>query len=486
MAKDNTNTNKRAKITASVPQHEPGTQMPLFQRRYFNPKDLKANHGQCPGIPENPRFIRDDKYKALLKSMAEDPEFLEIREIAVYDRGTDVPEKERYVCMGGNMRYRAAKELGWTSVPCKVIPTGYDRAKIRRFVLKDNASFGETDWDLLINGFTPDEIASAAIDIPDIADPHASEEEDAEDDNYDVEANTPKVARSKDGDIYRLGNHRLICGDSTKEEYLDALMNGEQADLLVTDPPYNVDYSAKGKMKIANDNMADANFVAFLTDAFKLANDNLKQGGAFYIWHADSQGFNFRTAAQNVGWQIRQCLIWNKNSLVLGRQDYQWKHEPCLYGWKDGASHYFVDKRSLTTVIEEPKDLEKMSKQEMHDLLEKIFIKQELPTTVIDCDKPARNPDHPTMKPVPLIGRLIANSSRRGDTVLDIFGGSGTTLIAAEQLHRKCRMVEFEPIYVDVIIKRWEELTGSKAVLIRNIHNNEKKETKEESDNAKG
>lgn len=458
----------------------------IFERRYFDPHDLKANHGQCDGIPENTRFIRDNKYKALLKSMAEDPEFLEIREIAVYDRGTDIPEKERYVCMGGNMRYRAAKELGWTSVPCKVIPTGYDPAKIRRFVLKDNSSFGETDWDLLINGFTPDEIASAAIDIPDIADPHASEEEDAEDDNYDVEANTPKVARSKDGDIYRLGNHRLICGDSTKQEYLDALMDGEQADLLVTDPPYNVDYSAKGKMKIANDNMADANFVAFLTDAFKLANDNLKQGGAFYIWHADSQGFNFRTAAQNVGWQIRQCLIWNKNSLVLGRQDYQWKHEPCLYGWKDGASHYFVDKRSLTTVIEEPKDLEKMSKQEMHDLLEKIFIKQELPTTVIDCDKPARNPDHPTMKPVPLIGRLIANSSRRGDTVLDVFGGSGTTLIAAEQLHRKCRMVEFEPIYVDVIIKRWEELTGSKAVLIRNIHDNEKKETKEESDNAKG
>jgi DNA modification methylase len=769
MSKDNTSTNKRAKGTASASQNEPGTQVPLFQRRYFNPKDLKANHGQCPGIPENPRFIRDNKYKALLKSMNEDPEFLEIREIAVYDRGTDVPEKERYVCMGGNMRYRAAKELGWTSVPCKVIPTGYDPAKIRRFVLKDNASFGETDWDLLINGFSPDEIASAAIDIPDIPDPHTDESEDAEDDNFDIGANTPKVARSKDGDIYKLGNHRLICGDSTKQEYLDALMDGEQADLLVTDPPYNVNYSAKGKMKIANDNMADANFVAFLTDAFKLANDNLKQGGAFYIWHADSQGFNFRTAAQNVGWQIRQCLIWNKNSLVLGRQDYQWKHEPCqpagtkvmttkgekniedlteqdrviswdklsgqvkgyrnggyaiktasreydgklytihaagkktrvtdnhqfsvrfnnrfkknyctylmkrgnwwrvgqtkaydsrqfglktrlhqekadavwligvhtdkieaqvaeqiltckygipytiweqdrfnhtdklrsqkqiadiyaaldlqqmeknahrllhdfnrserfplitketarerfstrvtaqiaacnlvpelmqvpiptgnstkapnftwqeitevtakpfkgrvyslavekyqhyiadgiithncLYGWKDGASHYFVDKRSLTTVIEEPKDLEKMSKQEMHDLLEKIFIKQELPTTVIDCDKPARNPDHPTMKPVPLIGRLIANSSRRGDTVLDIFGGSGTTLIAAEQLHRKCRMVEFEPIYVDVIIKRWEELTGSKAVLIRNIHDNEKKETKEESDNAKG
>ena len=161
----------------------------------------------------------------------------------------------------------------------------------------------------------------------------------------------------------------------------------------------------------------------------------------------------------------------------------------CVYGWKDGASHYFVDKRNLTTVIEQPKDLEKMSKQEMHDLLEKIFIKQELPTTVIDCDKPARNPDHPTMKPVPLIGRLIANSSRRGDTVLDIFGGSGTTLIAAEQLDRKCRMVEFEPIYVDVIIKRWEELAGAKACLVRNIHDtkdNENNEPKEGTDDAKG
>lgn len=325
----------------------------------------------------------------------------------------------------------------------------------------------------------PEEIASAAIDVPDIDDPHTSEDEDAEDDNYDVQANTPKVARSKDGDIYRLGNHRLICGDSTKQEYIEALMDGEQADLLVTDPPYNVDYTANGKMKIANDNMADANFVVFLTDAFTLANDSMRPGAAGYIWHADSQGFNFRTAAQNVGWKIRQCLIWNKNSLVLGRQDYQWKHEPCLYFWKDGASHYFVDKRNLTTVIESPKDLEKMSKQEMHDLLEKIFIKQELPTTVIDCNKPAKNPDHPTMKPVPLIGRLIANSSRRGDTVLDIFGGSGTTLIAAEQLHRKCFMVEFEPVYVDVIIKRWEELTGSKAVLVRNIHDNEKQETKE-------
>ena len=447
---------------------------PTFEKRYFELDKLHPNNGQVEGLPKNPRFIRDQKYKALIRSMEEDPDFLEIRELAVYD--TENPALG-YIVVGGNMRFRAAKELGWTHVPCKIIPKGYQMEKIRRFVLKDNASFGETDWDALINEWSPEEIASAAIDIPDIADPKDSEEAEAQDDNFDVTANTPKKATSRDGDIYRLGEHRLICGDSTKDMYIEALMDGEQADLLVTDPPYNVNYEAKRHEKIANDNMADAAFLAFLVDTFKNANDVMKPGAAFYIWHADNQGFNFRTAAQRTGWQTRQCIVWNKNSFTLGRQDYQWKHEPCLYGWKEGAAHYFINRRNLATIIEKEQDIEKMSKAEMKALLEKIFIEQQLPTTVIDCNKPARNPDHPTMKPVPLIGQLINNSSRRKDIVLDIFGGSGTTLIAAEQLHRKCRMVEFEPIYVDVIIKRWEELTGMKAYLVRNIH-----EGKEEQD----
>ena len=256
-------------------------------------------------------------------------------------------------------------------------------------------------------------------------------------------------------------------------------MDGEPADLLVTDPPYNVDYSAKGKMKIANDNMADENFVAFLTDTFRNADSFMKPGAAFYIWHADSQGLNFRNASRNIGWTVRQCLIWNKNSLLLGRQDYQWKHEPCLYGWKEGAAHYFVDKRNLTTIIERLNDLDGMTKKEMLEILKQLF-GGDVPTTVIDCPKPAKNPDHPTMKPVPLIGKLISNSSRMGELVLDIFGGSGTTLIACEQLNRSCRMVEFEPVYVDVIIKRWEELSGEKARLIRNIHEGK------EGEDAKG
>lgn len=226
-------------------------------------------------------------------------------------------------------------------------------------------------------------------------------------------------------------------------------------------------------MKIANDNMADENFIAFLYDALHNADSAMRPGAAFYIWHADGrQGLSFREALRQVGWEVKQLIVWNKNSFTLGRQDYQWKHEPCLYGWKEGAAHYFIDKRNLTTVIEDQPDLEKMSKAEMKALLQQ-FLLGDTPTTVLDEDKPKKNPDHPTMKPVPLIGKLIHNSARLSDIVLDIFGGSGTTLIAAEQLHRKCRMVEFEPVYVDVIIKRWEQLTGRKAKLIRNIHDGE-------------
>ncbi len=447
-------------------------ELKILQKTKIPISKIEPNKGQIPGLPKNPRAIRDNKFKKLIQSIKDNPEMLSLREIIVCQHG------DKYIALGGNMRLRAMKEIGYKEAICTVVPKETTVEQMKAFVLKDNSSFGEWDIDDLLNEWDAALVEAAAIDIPDIDDPKDSEEAEAEDDNFDVEAAKPKKATSRDGDIYRLGEHRLICGDSTKDMYIEALMDGDKADILVTDPPYNVNYEAKGQMKIANDNMADAAFVAFLIDTFKNANDVMKPGAAFYIWHAYNQGFNFRTAAQETGWQTRQCLIWNKNSFTLGRQDYQWKHEPCLYGWKDGAAHYFINRRNLCTVIENEQDLEKMSKAEMKALLQKIFIEQELPTTVIDCDKPKRNPDHPTMKPVPLIGKLINNSSRRKDIVLDIFGGSGTTLIAAEQLHRRCRMVEFEPIYVDVIIKRWEELTGMKAYLVRNIHDGE--ETKKE------
>lgn len=453
---------------------------------------IHPNTGQLvsKGIPKNPRFIREGKYEKLLQSIKDDPEMLSLRELIVMDSGD---KNVGYVIIGGNMRFRAMKELGYKEAPTKILPSDFPVDKARRIILKDNASFGETDFDALLSDWSIEDISSAAIDIPDIDDPHLEEAEDAEEDNFDVAGNIPKIAQAKDGDIYRLGEHRLICGDSTKQEYINALMDGDMADLLVTDPPYNVDYSEKNEAlnradggkriqrDIVSDKMDEEAFVSFLMAAFKSANSVMRAGAAFYVWFADNHFTEVWKSLTSSQLNVKQQLIWNKNNLVLGRLDYQMKHEPCLYGWKDGAAHYFVDKRNLLTVIEDKKDLENMSKQEMKDLLEKIFLRQELPSTVIDCDKPQRSADHPTMKPIPLMGRLIANSSRRKDIVLDIFGGSGTTLIASEQLGRKCRMVEYEPIYVDVIIKRWEELTGMKAFLMRNIHEGKSDNVKDDT-----
>lgn len=249
-------------------------------------------------------------------------------------------------------------------------------------------------------------------------------------DVLDVEDITePKV---KLGDIWLLGEHRLMCGDSCNAVDVAKLMNGAIVDLWLTDPPYNVNYEGQNGMSIQNDNMTDSDFKEFLNKSFSIAVEYLKHGGAFYIWHADSEGFNFRQAVKSQkDLLLKQCLIWVKNSLVLGRQDYQWQHEPCLYGWKAGAKHYFTDSRNETTVIEE--------------------------------NKPQRNDDHPTMKPINLFAKLISNSSKKGEIVLDTFAGSGTTVLACEQLNRIAYVMELEPKYCDIIINRWEELTGNRA-----------------------
>lgn len=225
-----------------------------------------------------------------------------------------------------------------------------------------------------------------------------------------------------------------MCGDSTSAADVKKLMNGELANLLLTDPPYNVSYEGKTKdsLTIKNDSMDNDSFRQFLVNAFSSANEVMKPGAVFYIWHADSEGYNFRGACFDIGWTVRQCLIWNKNSMVLGRQDYHWKHEPCLYGWKDGAGHLWASDRKQTTVI--------------------------------DYEKPQRNGVHPTMKPVGLFDYQIKNNTKGSDIVLDLFGGSGTTLIACESNGRHARLMEYDPKYVDVIINRWEELTGDKAI----------------------
>lgn len=283
-----------------------------------------------------------------------------------------------------------------------------------------------------------------------------------------VEVEVPEVPdepKSKVGEIYQLGNHILMCGDSTNEDDVKKLMNGKTADLLYTDPPYNVDVSNSQGMKIMNDNMGNDEFYQFLNKAFRNATLNLKKGGAFYIWYADSEDLNFRTACFNNELIVKQCLIWVKNHFNFGRQDYKWQHEPCLYGWKEGEGHYFVEEYNHPTVIDDELDFEKMKKEEMKQLLEEIF-SDKVAKTIIRENKPLINDLHPTMKPIKMCAEMIMHSTKKDEIVLDLFGGSGSTIIACEQIGRKCYMMEYDPKYTDVIIERWENFTGEKAVLL--------------------
>ena len=286
----------------------------------------------------------------------------------------------------------------------------------------EEVDFGDFDF-----GF--DDLLAELTDSSDISDNPLSP---AVEDDHDIVL--PEEPKAKRGDIYQLGAHRLMCGDSTDPADVARLMGGTLADLLLTDPPYNVNYEGGTGLTIQNDNMEDAEFRKFLRDAFQCADGVMKPGAAFYIWHADSEGYNFRGACHDIGWQVRQCLIWNKNALVLGRQDYQWKHEPCLYGWKAGAAHTWLNDRTQTTVL--------------------------------DFDKPSRSDIHPTMKPIGLFDYQIRNSCPAGGAVLDLFNGSGTTIMACEQNGRSAYTMELDPRYVDAAIERWESFTGGKAVLV--------------------
>ena len=374
------------------------------------------------------------------------------------------------VVIEGHGRLMALKELGYTEV--EVIRLGHLNEEQRKaYTLVHNKLTMNTGFDLDILATELQAIETINMkdydfDL-DITDDVCVQ--DVEEDNFDPEV--PEEATAKRGQVYQLGEHRLMCGDSTSPADVQKLMGDEQADCLLTDPPYNVNYGgdahspASGKHRvIENDNLTDSDFYKFLLAFYQNAEAALKPGGAFYIWHADSEGYNFRKALRDAGLQLRQTLIWNKNALVLGRQDYQWKHEPCLYGWKDGAGHYFTSSRSETTVIEdEVPDFSKMKKEELVKLLEGVYSQA---TTVIDEMKPSKSDLHPTMKPLRLMAYLIQNSTRKGEIVLDLFGGSGSTLIASEETKRRCRMMEYDPRYVDVIIQRWEEQTGKKARLL--------------------
>lgn len=337
------------------------------------------------------------------------------------------------VIVAGHTRYKAAKKLGMTEIPC-IIADDLTDEQIKAFRLADNKVAEKAEWDFDLLNTELDDIIDLDMELFGFEDALQDDAEEAVEDEFEVEL--PAEPKSKLGDIYQLGDNRLMCGDSTVLEDVEKLMGGVQADMLLTDPPYNVNYEGKtkDKLKIKNDKMDNDNFRQFLIDAFSNADMVMKPGAVFYIWHADSEGYNFRGACFDVGWTVRQCLIWNKNSMVMGRQDYQWKHEPCLYGWKEGAGHLWASDRKQTTVI--------------------------------NFDKPTRNDMHPTMKPIPLFDYQIKNNTKGGDVVLDLFGGSGTTIMACEQNGRRGYSMEYDPRYVDVIVDRWEKFTGAKAVLL--------------------
>lgn len=336
------------------------------------------------------------------------------------------------VIIAGHTRYKAAQKLGMTEVPVVVADNLTDE-QVRAYRLADNKTGELAEWDFSALEEELAGIGELDMSLFGFEPKEMIEPEEITEDDYEEEP--PEVPKARPGDVYQLGRHRLMCGDSTDVQSVQKLCQG-QVDLLLTDPPYGVDYTGKTKdaLKIQNDAKTDEALRDMLADAFSAADAVMKPGAVFYIWHADSKSLVFRLACQMAGWEVRQVLIWAKNTMVMGRQDYQWKHEPCLYGWKEGAGHLWASDRKQTTLLE--------------------------------FDRPTKNKEHPTMKPVKLFDYQIQNNTKGGDIVLDLFGGSGTTIIACEQDGRCARVMELDPRYVDVIIDRWEKLTGERAVKI--------------------
>jgi len=403
-------------------------------------KDIKPN-------PNNPRVIKDEKFAKLVQSLKELPEMASVRPVVV---NSDM------IVLGGNMRLKAMKEAGWKEVPVEIVD--WDEEKQRQFIIKDNVGFGEWDWEMLANEWDADELNEWGLDLPEF---EQAQELEAEEDDFEMpdEVQTDIVL----GDLFEIGEHRLLCGDSTQTDTWEKVMNGCLADMVMTDPPYNVDYQGGTGMKIMNDKMDGDSFYQFLYDFYTALGAYTKAGGAWYVWHTDNERVNYTKAFEDANNKFSECLIWVKNSLVLGRLDYHKKHETCLYGWKEGAAHYFVDDRTKTTVVEDNVNIAKLSKEQMKKMLTEI-LSDKTATTVLRADKPHKNIEHPTMKPILLIAPLIQNSSKQGWIVSDGFLGSGSTMVAAHQLNRKCYGMELDPKYCQVIVDRMIKLDQSLEV----------------------
>lgn len=365
--------------------------------------------------PNNPRVIRDEKFEKLKKSIEEFPKMMALRPIIIDSSG---------IVLGGNMRLKALQDIGYKEIPDEWVKRADEltEAEKHEFIVKDNVGFGEWDWQEL-QKWDAEKLGEWGLDIPEFE----SAKLEANEDDFDVPVGGLETD-IVEGDIFDIGQHRLLCGSSTQTDTWERLMGQELADLVITDPPYNVDYKGGTKegLKIKNDNMSDGDFYQFLYDFYTALGSYTKAGGAWYVWFADVEIVNFAKAFQDAGIKLAQMIIWQKNNFVMSRKDYHFKHEPCLYGWKEGAAHGWYSDRKQTTVL--------------------------------NFERPQRNAEHPTMKPIPLIAYQMGNSSKADDIVCDGFGGSGTTMIAAHQMKRRCRMMELDPRYCQVIIDRMIKL----------------------------
>lgn len=441
-------------------------------------KTEKRKLNELVAADYNPRKAltpEDSEYQKIKRSIEE---FGYVDPIIINEDGTII---------GGHQRCTVLKDLGYEEVDVVVVSLDKQREKALNIAL--NKITGEWDelklkdllldldlgdYDISLTGFEQEDLAELVDNL--------AVEPEAMDDDFDGEAVLEDIVepKTKLGDVWKLGRHRLMCGDSTSQEDVATLMKGEMADLIITDPPYNVNYGDKADMldtylqkghrnnsRIKNDNMDNESFYSFMLQIYQSAYEFMREGAAIYVFHAESTGHIFRQAFLDAGLKLAQCLIWEKNAFVLCRQDYQWRHEPCLYGWKEGAAHYFINDRTQDTVIlEDDVDFEAMKKADLIAYIEDMHRKYKDQTSVIYENKPTRNDIHPTMKPVTLIGRLMSNSSKSGWNVLDLFGGSGSTLMAAEQLGRTAFLMELDEKFCDVIVKRWEEYTGQSAIRI--------------------
>lgn len=348
---------------------------------------------------------------------------------------------EDLTVIGGHQRLTVLKDLDYETAKCVIVKLSKEDEKALNIALNkitgqwDDALLAdllldlqESDFNLDLTGFEPPEIDNILSNVHD---------KELSEDEFDVEEELKKPTVSRRGDIWQLGKHRVICGDSTKSETYDQLLGDKKANLVVTDPPYNVDVEETAG-KILNDNMSDGDFYQFLLSMFTQVENHMETDASIYVFHADTEGLNFRKAFKDAGFYLSGCCIWKKNSLVLGRSPYQWQHEPCLYGWRKKGKHQWFSDRKQTTIWE--------------------------------YDRPKSSKDHPTMKPIQLMAYPIQNSSMRGTIVLDPFLGSGSTLIAADQTGRVCYGIELDEKFVDVIVKRYIEVTGDTEVTVQRNH----------------